>query len=88
MYVPSSELGPPTPSPESECVPPGTKGVRLWAFQFGRLVKKPGALSTLWGWSKFQRQLQKCDFLYLFLSFRVALLRELTSFSPYPFLEI
>jgi hypothetical protein len=30
VYVPSSELVPPTPSPESERVPPGTKEVKMW----------------------------------------------------------
>ncbi len=45
MSVPSSELGPPTPSPASECVPSGTKELgghtrlrgRDGGFKFGRL---------------------------------------------------
>ncbi len=58
--VPSSELGPntPTPSPPSECVPHrnpcGERHTRLrvrgWGRggpQFGRLEKKPSTLSTL-----------------------------------------
>ncbi len=87
VSVPSSELGPtPNPLAYKRVLSPGTKKgghtrlrVRGGGAQFGRLVKKPGPLSTLWGWSKFQRQIQKCDFLYLFLSFP-ALLTELTSF--------
>ncbi len=56
VSVPSSELGPPNPSPASECVSPlGTKGgghtrlrVRGWGAQIGRLEKRPSTLSTLW----------------------------------------
>jgi hypothetical protein len=54
--VPSSELGPPYPSPASSCVPPGSKtegthspaveGVE-GGFLFGRLKKKPSTVSTL-----------------------------------------
>ncbi len=58
MSVPSSELGPPYPSPASSCVPPpdqrreGThspavEGVE-GGFLFGRIKKKPTTLSTLW----------------------------------------
>jgi hypothetical protein len=53
MSVPSSELGPPTPSHASECVPPNQSGgdarlrVRGWGSQFGRLEKKPIALCLL-----------------------------------------
>ncbi len=54
MSVPSSEVGPPSLSPASECVPPPrTKGgAHLPAgeggvSQFGRLEKKPSTLSTL-----------------------------------------
>jgi hypothetical protein len=53
--VPSSELGPPTPSPASECVSPiGHKGgvgvsntvlrVRGWGSQFGRMARMLGTL--------------------------------------------
>ncbi len=56
MHVPSSELGPPTPSPASECAPPpGTKGGAhspagegVGESQFQRLEKRLSTLSTLW----------------------------------------
>jgi hypothetical protein len=35
VSVPSSELAPPTPSPASECVPPGTKGGATLACGLG-----------------------------------------------------
>jgi hypothetical protein len=53
MSVPSSEVG--LPSPASECVPPteprmgahSPAGEGVGESQFGRLEKKPSALSTL-----------------------------------------
>jgi hypothetical protein len=56
VYVPSSELGPPNPSPASACVPPpeqkgGANSVQVRGggeSQCGRLEKKPSTLSTLW----------------------------------------
>ncbi len=56
VFVPSSELGPPTPSPTCEGAPPRNQrgggqhspAREGWGAQFGRLEKKPGTLSTLW----------------------------------------
>ncbi len=55
MSVPSSELGPPPPTPQASVSPPlrpkggqhslAGKGVGV---QFGRLDRKVGALYTLW----------------------------------------
>ena len=55
MSVPSLELGPPTPSPASECVSPlGPKEGEQHSLadegaKFRQIDRKPGTLYILWG---------------------------------------